>query len=179
MKRLVTTVGLCGALGMAGLAAAKGHAVDTKLPKEIQNMHCMIGNWEGKATMQMGESKSSLGVTWTCEAASLGYGVSCKARLTGMPGGVQEENDLFGFDPGARKYHWFSVTSMGETHDHVAELPTGPTLKFVYDGVSEGKPMRETIFLTLNEEGTRLELKNEGTVGGKPAWSMNGSATKK
>jgi hypothetical protein len=158
---------------------AKGHADNPKLPKEIQDMYRLVGSWQARATMQMGDSKTALGLTWVCEAASLGYGVACKAKFTGMPGGVQEESDLFGFDPGSKKYHWFSVTSMGETHDHAAELSTGSTLKFVYDGMAEGKPMRETIFLTFNDDGTRLELRNEGTIGGKPAWTMSGTATKK
>jgi hypothetical protein len=179
MNRFAMTVGLGMVLGLAGLAAGKGTKVDSKLPREIQDMYRLVGTWEGKVTMQMGESKSALAISWACEPASLGYGVSCRARFTGMPGGSQEESDLFGFDPGARKYHWFSVTSMGETHDHVAEPGPGSSLKFVYDGVSDGKPMRETIVLTFNDNGTQLDLRNEGTIGGKPAWSMNGSAVKK
>lgn len=179
MKTVKIVMAIGALCGLSGAVWAKTHAVDPKLPKEVQPIHCLVGEWSGKATMKMGSDTSELGVTWTCQATSLGYGVACKARFTGMPGGVQEENDLFGFDPGARKYHWFSVTSLGETHDHVAEMPSGNTVQFVYDGVMEGKPLRETIRLTFNDDSTALQINNQGTIGGKAAWSMIGSASKK
>ena len=143
-------------------------------------MHCLVGTWAGTASMQMGETKAQVSVRMQCQAASGGYGVSCKSSISGFPGGgSSEETDLFGYDPAKKQYHWFAVTSMGETHDHVAELPTGPSIDFVYKGLQDGQPMVEAIKLTFSEDGKRMELRNDGTIGGKPAWQMIGSASKK
>jgi hypothetical protein len=178
MKKLVMVLGIGTMLSAAGFAAAEGHPVDPKLPKEVQNMHCLIGNWEGTASFQTGDTKAALGVSWACKRAALGYGVACLARFSGMPGGAHEESDLFGFDADARKYHWFAVSSSGEAHDHVAEISNG-TLRFVYEGVSDGQPLKETILLSLDEKATHLEVKSESSVAGKTVMTLTGSATKR
>ena len=56
------------------------------------------------------------------------FGVGCTLTLKGIPGvAVYSESDMFGFDPGANKYHWYAVTNAGETHDHIADVPTANT----------------------------------------------------
>ena len=68
---------------------------------------------------------------------------------------------------------------MGETHDHVAEVPTGNTLHWLYRGTSEGKPMEEAIAMTFSADQKRIDFRNDGTVGGQKAWSMAGPMLKK
>jgi hypothetical protein len=181
MNLFKTALGLggLGGLLLAASAFAKD-APDPKLPKEIKDMYCLVGQWQGDFQYEMGGAKGTAKATIGCTPTSSGYGLACKAHFSGLPGGSSaEETDLFGFDPGARKYHWFSVTSMGETHDHVAELPTGPTIHWLYRGTSEGKPMEESISMTFSADEKRIDFTNDGTVGGQKAWSMKGPLLKK
>ena len=141
-------------------------------------MHCLVGDWTGSASGKMGSDALSAQLTLSCSETSGGFGVQCKTRFTGLPGGPAEETDLFGFDPGQRKYHWFSVTNQGETHDHVAEPPKGDTLRFVYDGVQDGKPAREVITLKISEDHHNLEFQNTYTVAGQVVLSLSGRGTK-
>ena len=179
LLKMTLAVAALGALSLSVNAFAKG-SPDPKLPKEVQDMYCLVGQWQGDFQYDFGGAKGTAKATLSCSPISSGYGLECKARFTGLPGGgVGDETDLFGFDPGARKYHWFSVTSMGETHDHVAEIPSGNTLHWLYRGTSEGKPMEEAITMTFSADQKRIDFRNDGTVGGQKAWSMAGQMLKK
>ena len=159
------------------------------LPDEVQAMHCLVGEWKGTGSAQFGPvargprgpepEQARVQFSLSCTPTSGGFGVQCKTRFTGLPGGsTQEETDLFGFDPGRRKYHWFSVTNQGETHDHVADVSTTDTLRFVYDGVQEGKPMQEVISLKVAANHRDLEFQSTVTLGGQVTGQLSGRATK-
>jgi hypothetical protein len=181
MNLFKTTLGLTtvSALLLASSAFA-GRAPDPKLPKEIKDMYCLVGQWRGDFQYEMGGAKGTAKASLDCSPTSSGYGLECKAHFSGLPGGASaDETDLFGFDPGARKYHWFSVTSMGETHDHVADIPSGPTIRWLYRGATEGKSMEEAITMTFSADEKRIDFRNDGTVGGQKAWSMSGPMLKK
>jgi len=163
----------------AVLARPKGKDLG-KLPREIQPIHCLTGEWRGAAKVELGGQTVDLKLSMSCKATSGDYGVLCHSTFTGVPGvGTVHETDLFGYDPGAKRYHWFAISSMGETHDHVAELPTGPTITFAYSGVQEGQPFQEVIAMTMNEAGNKLEFATRSLVGGELASKMTGTVTKK
>lgn len=177
MKNALATV--TALVSLASIAHAKG-TPDPKLPKEVQPLHCMVGTWQAKNVQVTLAGKKSKGdVTMTCTAVSGGYGVTCSTKITVEGLGTIEETDLFGYDPQAKLYHWYAVTSMGETHDHVAQPPTGPTLLFAHSGFQEGKPMQEVLSMTMNAEGTKIDFKNNGVVAGQPAWSIVATIIKK
>lgn len=156
---------------------SKPAGTKSALPAEVQAMHCLVGDWRGTGSGTIGADRVDVQFTLSCAATSGGFGVQCKTRFTGLPGGAAEETDLFGFDPGQRKYHWFSVTNQGETHDHVAEVTNG-TLRFVYDGVHDGKPMQEVITLKISDDHRNLEFQNTSSVGGQRVFTLSGRGTK-
>ncbi len=174
---LAIGVPLAAALANPLTTSSSSPSAGSKLPAELQTIRRLIGDWRGSGSGKLGAESVSVRLTLSCTGAAGGFGVQCKTRFTGLPGGSAEETDLFGFDPGQRKYHWFSVTSLGETHDHVAEMPAGDTLRFVYDGVTEGKPMQEVISLKISDDH-HIEFQNTSTVGGQLVWTLSGSATK-
>jgi hypothetical protein len=162
-------------VGGTATAAPKG----SPLPKEIQDMECLVGKWSGSATMKMGPDAANLKITWDCHRASGEFAVQCKAAFKGIPGMPNyQESDLFGYDPGAKTYHWFSVTNAGETHDHQSTGPNGNKIEFVYKGLQEGKPFKEVINLTFAEDSKSLELVSETFVDGKSTSVLRGKATK-
>jgi hypothetical protein len=150
-------------------------------PKETQGMACMVGSWKGTGSMTMGTNKvDGVKMTYNCKRTSGDWGVACTGVMTGIPGmGRLEETDLFGYDPGAGKYHWFAVTNDGETHDHVGTPGKGDTLEFVYNGVQEGKPFKEVLQLTFRgPKESMLDLRAETFVDAKSTSVMTATAHK-
>ena len=171
-------------LGTAALAltiTGSARAGNPPPPKEVQMMSCLIGSWKGTGSMTMGKDKvDGVKMSWTCKSTAAAWGISCGAALTGIPGMEKyEETDLFGYEPGTGKYHWFSVTNAGETHDHVASPPAGETLEFVHNGVQEGKPFKEVVQLTFKGKNeSTFDLRSETFVDGKSTSVLTGSARK-
>jgi len=174
-------VALPATLALAKPTPAPTSALKTTpgLPDEVQAMHCLVGEWKGDGSAEVGSEQAKLQFSLSCSPTSGGFGVQCKTHLRGLPGAATyEETDLFGFDPGRRKYHWFSVTNQGETHDHVADVSKTDTLRFVYDGVHEGKPMQEAITLKVAANHRDLEFSTTVSVGGQVTAQLSGRATK-
>jgi hypothetical protein len=148
-------------------------------PKPVSEMECLVGSWKGKASLTMEGKKVEGTVSWSCSRVSASYGVMCLGEFD-FPGMVViRETDLFGWDPASNRYHWFSVNDQGETHDHVAEAPAGPTIHFVYQGLHDGKPFREVIDMTLGKDSKSLTLRSENFVDGKSTLVFEASARKK
>jgi hypothetical protein len=165
---------VAGALLSSGAAAL---ADDT--PKQVKDMECLVGTWKGAATMTMGDQRAQVKVSWSCKRTPGQYGVLCSADMTGIPGLAHYyETDLFGYDPGANKYHWFAVTNGGETHDHVAAVPSDEKIEFVYSGTQDRKPLKEVIDLTIGKDAKSLTFRSETFVDGKSVAVLEGSAKK-
>lgn len=180
MKNALITLTVLASL-TSQTALAKG-AADSKVPKEVQVVHSMVGTWSGKnAQVTMGGKKTKGDIALACALTAGGFGVMCTAKITIEGMGTIEETDLFGYDPQAKLYHWYAITSMGETHDHVATPPTAPNqpLLFAHSGFMDGKPMQEVIKLELNADGNKLGFRNDGVVAGQSAWTIVATLAKK
>jgi hypothetical protein len=159
-----------------GLGTVRPRVVKADVPpKEVKEMASLVGTWKGSGTLALGPERSSLKIVWTCQAAAASWGVQCQARFTGMPGGAPyQETDLFGYEPGTRKYHWFSVTNMGETHDHVSDGLQGNAIEFVHNGVQDGKPLKEIIRMTFDDKCQSFDLRSETTIAGQVVAVLDG-----
>ncbi len=136
-------------------------------PKEVKDMSCLIGNWKVKGAVTMGTDKAPVAGTFKCAWLPSQWGVQCDGDITGIPGMPHYlERDLMGFEPNSRKYHWYAITNAGETHDHVADVPSGNDIRFVYTGTQDGKPMKEVIDWSFAADGKSLHLKSETFVDG-------------
>jgi hypothetical protein len=175
--RTILPVGAAIALATVGVA----HASASPAPAETQDVARLVGKWKGTASMTMGSDKSDgLKVTWSCLPTSSRWGVRCDAVIVGLPGMDRyEETDLFGYDPGGGKLHWFSVTNAGETHDHVGGRWTGQSAQFVYTGMQEGKPFKEVVDLTFKDKtASALEVHAQTFIDGKVASVLHVDARK-
>jgi hypothetical protein len=149
------------------------------LPRAVSDMECLVGSWKGGGSLAMGKDKAKLDATWTCERTSAQFGVSCVLRVTGIPGvAVYEETDLMGYEPNTNLYHWYAVTNAGETHDHVAKVPAGNTIQFVFDGSQDGKPFKEVIELTFSKDEKSVRGRAETFVAGTSTSVMDLSLRK-
>jgi hypothetical protein len=168
------TLAIALSLSLATIAAAD------PLPKQLEGMQCLLGNWKGTATASMGKDKVKVDITWSCKPTSAKFGVLCSAHMTGIPGvAVYDETDLFGYEPGSDTYHWFAVTNGGETHDHVAKNPgESPKLQFVFSGMQEGKPFKEVIDMEVAKDEKSLSLRSESFVAGASTFVLDGKVHK-
>jgi hypothetical protein len=179
MKNTLITLTVLASLSAPALA--KGTA-DPKLPKEVQPIHCMVGTWTGKNVQVVMAGKKAKGdIAISCSPTAGGFGVMCTAKITVEGMGTIEETDLFGWDPQAKLYHWYAVTSMGDTHDHVAMPPTaeGQPVIFAQSGFQDGKPMQEVLRLGFNADGTKIDFRNDGVIAGQSAWTIVATLVKK
>jgi hypothetical protein len=137
------------------------------LPKPVAALSGMVGTWKGAGSITMGKEVAKIDATWSCKRTSAQFGVLCTFHVTGIPGvPVYEETDLFGYDPNANTYHWYSVTNAGETHDHVAPAPSGSAFQFVYTSTQDGQPFKEVIDLDFMKDPKRASGRAETFVGG-------------
>jgi hypothetical protein len=136
-------------------------------PQEVKDMLSMVGTWKGAATLTMGADKANVKAAMSCQPAAGDWGLQCHTHFTGMPGGgAYLETDLFGYESGTKKLHWFSVTNMGEKHDHVSDGIKGNIIEFIHNGVQEGKPLKEVIRMTFSDNCHQFDLRSETTVAG-------------
>jgi hypothetical protein len=162
MKTQLSIV-LCAAAVTLSSAAALADDV----PAKVKDLECLVGTWKASGTVTMGADKANVKATWKCTRTPGKWGVLCGLKLTGVPGlPVYEETDLFGYEPGSDTYHWFSVTNAGETHDHVAAIPKGDHVQFVYNGTQEGKPFKEVIDMTFGKDAKTFTLVAETFLAG-------------
>jgi hypothetical protein len=148
-------------------------------PKEVKDLDCLGGAWKGRGTFQAGDTRANIDVDWRCERTSAEWGLSCRLVMLGVPGVERyEESDLFGFDPGAGRYHWFSVTNAGETHDHVAAVPKGNVVEWTYAGVQDGKAFKEVVKMTFTEKTKAMKITAETFLDGKSTSVISGTLRK-
>lgn len=143
------------------------------LPKQVENMECLVGSWKGGGSLVQGKDKAKLDIALECKRTSAKFGVLCALRMTGIPGLVYEETDLFGYEPNSDTYHWYAVTNAGETHDHVAKPPSGDHVDFQYTGTQGAKPLIETVAFDFSKDGKTLAVKSNTTVGGAVVATMD------
>jgi len=163
---------------LALLAPASALA-DDALPKPVADLERLVGEWHGSGSLRAGKDTAKLAATWSCARTSAQFGVLCHFRVTGIPGVPSyEETDLLGYEPNAQRYHWYSVTNAGETHDHVGSGASGDALRFVFKGTQEGKPLEEVIDLGFSSGGRAVTGKAETFVAGTSVSVMQLSLAK-
>jgi hypothetical protein len=179
MMKILTTLGVLATslLAAGGPALAGTAGANLKPPVEAKALERLVGEWRGTATFTMGERRDPAKMSVSCRPTAAAFGVSCQTRFEFAGGRVWEETDLFGWDAGARAYHWFAVTSTGCAHDHVAQPPQGDTWVFANSGLHEGKPMSEVIRLDRHLDG-KLDFRTTSSVDGKPLLVLEGRLNK-
>lgn len=152
-----------------------------ELPRQIQAMYRLAGDWSTKTgQMTIDGKKHVVALAISCAPAAGGVAIACQAHFDVEGLGHFEESDLFGYDAGEDRYHWYAVDQFGDTHDHVALPPAdGQPLVFAYSGVVEGKPVHEVISFVFDPGGAKIDFHLDQIVDGKPAGRFTATMTKK
>ena len=142
------------------------------LPFEAEKLAFLVGEWniEGYMTFE-GKRLKTKGV-WMISWAAAKWGVLNVGELEIEDLGVYEEVDIVGYDPVEKIYHLFSVTNTAATHDHRGDWLDKKTLHFIYEGLQEGKPFKETIEIK-NISPTELAIIEEDVLDGQTVSTMD------
>lgn len=114
-------------------------------PEILKRVLSLEGNWEAKASMQMGGKSYSFRYSMRFRKMADGNGLYMDETASIPDVGKLVGGNIIGFDPYEQKLHWFSVDNLGTTHDHIGELVDKDRLRLVHESQREGKAYREEI----------------------------------
>ncbi|HVM58784.1 MAG TPA: hypothetical protein VMT80_00405, partial [Candidatus Paceibacterota bacterium] len=81
-----------------------------------------LGSWKSSdTTMKMGDQDMKGTMTMKCAKTSGGWGASCTGDSKMGKDMSMTLSGLVGWDIGAGEAHWFEVTSVADTHNHVGK----------------------------------------------------------
>ena len=141
MRRIDSLSALLGTLTILGSATASAQG---ETPQAVTDLQCLIGTWTGLGQVEMGSDTHDVRIEYTCRGAAGGAGVACHVTMTGIEGFTYEADDLWGYDPGSGRVHWFTVSNAGETHDHAGVIVNN-AFAGTYVGRRENAGMRENV----------------------------------
>ncbi len=121
----------------------------TQQPKELELLKQLIGEWSVGIAMKTSEGKvvSGCGEMTAVEIQGSGINSEINTHIEGYDDYF--ENDLWSFDCDSSKVHLFSVTSEGDSHDHVGNWKDNSTLELNWRGTFEDQEMEEQITVRL------------------------------
>ena len=169
-----TSAKLVQALLVSGmlLTGSATAAEQSGVPTDAQRFKAMIGKWKGEGTISGGEQPMKIALSYRCDAAAAGWGIACV--LNGKGEGMEMiESDLMGVDPVTGNGHWFAVTNMGETHDHVLTWTDDKNFKAHYAWEQDGARMEENISVSIN--GRSMEFRSVVSANGQDVGSFVGT----
>jgi hypothetical protein len=160
------------ALSVACIPMLKATAAEPSAPAAAR-FYPLVGTWKGQGEMREGDQPAvTLTLSYQCRKASAGHAVSCEMNAANDKMAMAE-TDLFGVDPVSGKGHWYAVTNVGETHDHIADWPNAKTMTGYHGWNQDGKKMEEKVTFTFN--GSRsMEFQSVVSADGVKVASFTG-----
>jgi len=116
----------------------------TQQIRELKLLEQLIGEWIVGIAVKKSNSKVLSGCgTMTAKEMPAQQGINSEMdmHIEGLDDYVK--NDLWSFDKVSGKMHLFSVTSQGDSHDHVGEWKDDKTLEFNWKGRYEKEDLED------------------------------------
>jgi hypothetical protein len=115
--------------------------------KEIKLLTQLIGEWQVGIAMKTNDDKivSGCGNMTAKEIDGLGVNSELETHIEGYED--YYENDMWSFDLASGKVHLFSITSEGDSHDHVGTWKDERTLDLHWRGTFEDQELEEQIIV--------------------------------
>jgi len=141
------------------------------IPAEAKRLEVFLGDWDVEGTVTFGGNAMKAKGRWAFRKAAGGWGLKAtmKVNLEGM--GSYEEDDLVGFDKESGRLHVFTLTNTAAVHDHLATWSDRNTLNLEYDGLQDGKKLREEATIRFSRPN-ELTMSEVDTVDGQVASTM-------
>jgi hypothetical protein len=68
-------------------------------------------------------------------------------------GDVYKNVSIIGYNESNDEIHWYSITNLGETHDHILKWTDDNTFTMMYSGMKDNKPFVENIACKFTKPG--------------------------
>ncbi|MCL5877157.1 MAG: hypothetical protein M1540_05030 [Candidatus Bathyarchaeota archaeon] len=137
-----------------------------KQPKEAEALKRLLGKWSVGVALKTADGKvvSGCGEMDAKETDST-INLEVNTQIEGYED--YYENQLWTYDPVSGKVHLFSITSEGQTRDHVGKWVDDSTLELHWRGTYEDQDQEEHIVARWVSED-HIELKQTNYAQGKP-----------
>lgn len=111
----------------------------------------LIGKWHGQGEIkESGKAPAKMTLTLNCRKVAAGWAVACSMTAKNKKLSISE-SDLMGVDAATGEAHWYAITNMGETHDHLVNWINAKTMHAHYSWEQDGKKMFEEITFNINK----------------------------
>jgi hypothetical protein len=162
-RRVATAAALWSALALLALFAGTtlraednaqvdqnaGGPTAAKAPEAVQRLAMMAGRFEGAASYTVDGKTVRFTLHHESRISAAGWGLETTESADSPELGHYASINIIGFDPGRGQLHLYSVTNMGDCHDHSGNWLTADQAYFREEGFVDGKPMIEEIPLTI------------------------------
>ncbi len=131
----------------------------------------LLGEWTVGIALKTSEDKVVAGCgEMTAEEIAPGINSEIDTHIEGYEDYF--ENDLWSFDPATGEVHLFSITSEGDTHDHIGRWMDDSTLELHWRGTYEDQEEEEHILANWVTKD-QIELKETHYIHGKLVLSID------
>jgi len=168
IKRVLATILLLGGFFMVPIISS----AESSSKPAAAKFYPLIGKWHGQGEMaEPGKAPAKMALTLNCRKVAAGWAVACNMNAKNKNMSISE-SDLMGVDPVTGKAHWYAVTNLGETHDHLAEWTDANTMHAEYKWDQDGKKMLEDITFIFNKRS--LSFRSVVTADGQSVGEFSG-----
>jgi hypothetical protein len=174
MKKTIATITMFTFLF---LAFTNIYAQEEKVSQDISNFSKYLGAWHSDMNATMGKTKEVIDYTVVYSPVADGHGVYMEETAKSPSMGTYKCSNLIGYDPYAKKTHWYSVDNMGTAHDHTFKWVTPDHFTLTHNSLRNGKKYTENIDCSFKDENTCL-LKYVETLDGKEVQRSEGTFVK-
>ena len=162
--------------GVLCLTSVQGWAAEASKAPAAAQYNPLLGKWKGKAQVQeTGKPAVQLSMRLHCSKGSAGHAVRCDTLAKNKDLTIAE-SDLFGFDPISNTGHWYSISNIGEAHDHLTQWTDANNMQAHYAWTQQGKKFEESV--TLAFKGKHLSFKSTTAVEGNQVAVFSGELTR-
>jgi hypothetical protein len=181
----VAIISLAGTTLFIGTALAKPYdessaptAAQAPMPaKEMSKFMNYTGTFEGDASLSLNGKTTTFKLRHMNKQVAQGFGLECDEAADIPEMGHYDAVNIFGFEPGKNVLRLYTVSNMGDTHDHWGKWTDEKTFDLTYEGLQDGKKCVEKIHCVFDNP-TSYHFTSETTVGGEMFSKFSATMTK-
>jgi hypothetical protein len=138
-----------------------------KIDQSITKFSKYMGAWHANANLTSEGKTYVIDYTVTIRPIGDGHGVSMEEVAKSKEVGDYYCTNLVGYDPFAKKLHWYSVDNTGTAHDHFCFWKSPDHFALSHNSVRDGKKYNESIDMVFKGENSmkvNFTVKLDGVV---------------
>jgi hypothetical protein len=142
------------------------------VPAGVKKLYIFLGNWKGKAMMTANGQTQSFDYFMDMKTDADGWGILYHEKGL-IPNATPYIGfGTLGFDTNDNTVHIFTVSNYADIHDHVGTWTDNKHFTLVYNGMSEGKPLKEVLSAEIVSADT-FKFTSVVSIDGQTAQTWN------